>query len=299
MRQSHPPKVVVIRLRKRVSNMATWEITAPDGTAYEVEGDNEEGAMAALQKRIEQDVHEEYSNMPWYNKAATATGDISRIIGNLVTGGYRDKLAPYIHGGTPESQAYETEKARIRAGGAGNAAEMLPLLMLPELKAASTLGNVAIGAGEGGAFGGLRAGAHGEDVPEGILTGAATGGAVAGGAQMLRAVPRLLKKAGVGVAKQAGKLNITHALGPGGAGMLLDAIPGSPISSATAMAGSAAIPVVGAIGRALSSPAIRESVRKATQRAAKQAKDHKFFDPETRRLLMEGGYLGAKDKGED
>lgn len=282
--------------------MGKWKYTMPDGSVYTGEGDNEDDAFAAVQKQIEQDVHDEYGKLPWYDKAATATGDISRIMTNLVTGGYRDKIAPYVHGGTPESQAYDTEKARIRAGGAGNVAEMLPMFMLPELRAGSIAGNAAIGAAEGGAFGGLRAGAHGESVPEGILTGAATGGGVGAGGQMVKAAvkaaPRVLKQTGVAAAKELGKLDIKSAIGTGGLGLFADIIPNSPISTSMALAGASAIPVVGALGRAASNPAIRKAVKEAAKIAKTNAKKNpqKFFDPETRRLLTEGGYLGTQEE---
>jgi hypothetical protein len=280
--------------------MGKWKFTAPDGTAYVVEGDDEEGAYQAFQDKVKQDVQDEYGHLPWYSKAGTAVNDMARIVSNAGSFGYADDLAAYMGGTDPGKERYETEKARMRAGSAGTAAEILPAFALPAFRAKSVLGNLGLGAAEGGVFGGSLAGAHGEPIPEGMLTGAFTGGGVGAGGQLLKgalkAAPRVITKGGVGLAKDLSKLNVVHGLQAAGAS-LGAGMAGAPISTGAAVLGGAAVPVVGALARAIANPKMRKAVIAATKAAKEEAKKNppKFFKPGTRQTLTGMGILSERD----
>lgn len=283
--------------------MAVWEITAPDGTVYEVEGEDKKGAIAALHAKIQQDVQDEYGHLPWYKKAGTAVNDIARIGSNFVTSGNRDRFAEYLGGRAPKEEQWETEKARMRAGSAGLGAELIPMLASAPLFARQGAGmatNALIGAGEGGAFGGLQAGGRNESVPEGMLTGAVTGGMVNTGGQAVKAavksLPRVTAKSGVALAKELGKLNIKEGLLAAGSGLTANAL-GAPIDTAMSVLAGVGIPAVGAMGRAVAKPAVRKAVADAARTAAKNAKENpqKYWDPATRQFLIGTGTGGVTE----
>lgn len=269
--------------------MAKWRFTAPDGTKYVVEGNDERGAYAALQDRIKQDTREEFSNLPLWQKPVQAASDVARIASNLVTAGYRDKLAGYLGGGTPEEERYKTEKARTRAGSASLGAEMLPMLMVPAMAGASP---ALAGATEGAVFGGLQAGAHDEPIIPGVLAGAATGGLVGAGSALNTVTRGLPKNAARAAAKELGTLRLKDGLYiGGGAGALGSALTGSvtPGSIATGVGTALGAPVVGALARG-AHRAMKPASKKIKEKAA-------HWDPEVRRLLTMLG-LGATQQDE-
>jgi hypothetical protein len=125
-------------------------------------------------------------------KIGQAAEDIARLASNGVTFGFRDKLAHYLGGGSPEEERAKTAQAAERAGSAGKVAELggamaTPIGMasngltlsrlIPEgagLAERLILGTGLAGA-EGGAYGGLAAAGHDQDIKKGMATGAAFG----------------------------------------------------------------------------------------------------------------------------
>jgi len=270
--------------------MGKWKFTAPDGTAYTVEGEDEDEAYAALQNKIKEDVHAEYENLPLYQKPIQAAGDIARIASNLVTGGKRDEWANYLGGGTPEEEKYKTEQARERAGSAALGAEILPMLAIPELAALRSAPALGVGATEGAAFGGLQAAAHDEPVIPGMLAGGATGGVVGAGSAVNSTLKNLPKSVGLPAAKEIGKLRliphgVTAASGLAGAGM----VPGSPIGTMAATAAGVGIPLAGMLARSA-----YKAGKTALGKAKKIPTEH--WDPEIRKLLTS---LGIGASGQD
>lgn len=157
-------------------------------------------------------VQQDFAAMSGFQKPVQALDDMLRLGSNGLTFGFRDKLAGYLGGGTPEEERAKTGDAQIRAGGAGTMAElggnMAGMMAVPNtapavaakvsnpiLRALATMG---VGGLEGAGVGGIQA--MGEDTPlaEGMASGAIAG---AGGT----AVAGLLSKGANAVANKFGK----------------------------------------------------------------------------------------------
>lgn len=134
-----------------------------------------------------------------FGKIGQAAEDVARLASNGVTFGFRDKLAHYLGGGSPEEERAKTAQAMERAGTAGKVAELGGAIATPIGMASNGLtlarlipegagiaGRLLLGTGlagaEGAAYGGLSAAGHDQDIKKGLATGAAfgLGGNVAG-----------------------------------------------------------------------------------------------------------------------
>lgn len=145
------------------------------------------------------DAKAQFDALPTWKKPVQATADVLRLASNGLTFGFRDKLAQYVGGGSPEEERAATAAASQRAGSAGTAAQiggaMIPAMAVPSIAPAMSnavpaghpiLKALAAGTGgalEGSAFGVLDALGHDEDPAAGSAGGAiaGVGGQVLGG----------------------------------------------------------------------------------------------------------------------
>lgn len=145
-------------------------------------------------------VRSQFEAMPWYGKAARATGDIARLAVNGVTFGFADKGLSMLSGDVA-SERQATEDARIRAGSAGMVAEIgagvgtglgaakagltaarfIPQGLTGGKRLAALMG---AGAVDGAAMGGLSGAGNTDDgeYMRRMAEGAAVGGAIGGAA---------------------------------------------------------------------------------------------------------------------
>jgi hypothetical protein len=267
-----------------------WEFEAPDGTKYEVEGEDKKTAYRALQAAVKKKIDEEYGALPWYGKLGQSAMDEARIGSNFITGGKRDQWAGKLGFADPEAQKYETMKARHRAGSAGTMAEILSAMMLG--KFLPEAGPIATGATEGGMFGGLHAAAHDEPVLPGILSGAATGGAVGSGSRISDAVKGIPRNTVMPITREVGKFRLVpHGFGyagaVGGGGLALQGM--TPSTAALTAATLVGVPVAGTLSRS-AYKALKESLGKATKSKAVD------WSPEVRKALTAIGVLSDEEK---
>ena len=82
--------------------MATFEIQAPDGSVYQIDGQNEAGAVSALKKLLDTEAKPKVSNAqaqfdaaPFYAKPFIAAHDLAKIGVDTLSGGYADKVGAY------------------------------------------------------------------------------------------------------------------------------------------------------------------------------------------------------------
>lgn len=142
----------------------------------------------------------DFEALPTWQKPLKAADDILRLASNGVTFGFRDKLAQYVGGGTPEEERAKTADAQTRAGTAGSTAEIgasvLPMLATSGAAAGvpatgSALGDWLMAAGvagaEGAGYSGIHAVGHDQPVIPAMGVGAATGVAAKAGADLLSA----------------------------------------------------------------------------------------------------------------
>lgn len=160
-------------------------VSPPSPSEPLMEGAGGDGAISPDVAR-QKSVIDEYEAQPWYSQAGTALDDMLRLGSNGITFGFRDKLAQFAGGGTPEEERAKTADASIRAGFPGDLAEAGGMMAFPGLgleKAATkvitpatsaiqkllTYGSGA--AGEGAIVGGLDAAGHDQNIAEGAKRG--------------------------------------------------------------------------------------------------------------------------------
>lgn len=170
--------------------MATFEITAPDGKTYDVEGSTQEGAVAALKKMLGQSQSEDRSQ--W-----GAMGNINNVINQIGTGMFKSLSAiPGMAGDLAQAdtpQVSQTGNPKIDAlkanleEGRQTAGNLLPtgqdilryLEMIPglDLAPAETRGDKFLQAGGAGATGAFMPGGALPNFVGGVTGGVASEGA--------------------------------------------------------------------------------------------------------------------------
>jgi len=165
--------------------MATFDITRPDGSVWEVDANSPEEAHKMLNDKLqgERNVKEqqEFKDLPTWQKPLKAADDLARTTADFFTAGMLDRLL----GG---ENVAKTEAARSRAGGADIAANVVGGVAaipsaVPRVIGAVGGGPLARGivgtgvaAGEGALQGGIQAAGHERDIGPEVAGGAVLGG---------------------------------------------------------------------------------------------------------------------------
>lgn len=144
--------------------------------------------------RDEATVQAEFDAMPWYAKAGTAADDLMRAVANGFTLGYADKIAGWAGGEGTEAERAKTDEAWMRGGSATpvatiggsiatglgaarHGATLIGRFGTGAMTGAKGLGaRAGLAAIEGAGYGALSAMGQDEDISDGALMGAITGG---------------------------------------------------------------------------------------------------------------------------